>query len=188
LAGALRLNRAERTYLFSLAGKRDPDRDTIDPERLPSAALSCVETIGSPAYILDRTWTPQSWNAQAEQLFVGWLDQPGQRNLLHFIFLQPAARSLICAWEERARRVAAEFRADCSAHLSDPALRLLIDGLRQKSQAFARLWDEHGVLAREGGERTFNHPSAGFLRYEQVTFTLVDRADLKLTILVQMPR
>jgi transcriptional regulator with XRE-family HTH domain len=187
LAGALRLSRAERSYLFALARKRDPDRGTNDRERLPPAALSCVATIGSPAYILDRSWTPRSWNAQAARLFVGWLDQPGQCNLLHFIFLQPSARSLICEWDERARRVVAEFRADCSVHLNDPSLRLLIDGLRQESLEFARLWDEHGVLGREGGERTFNHPTAGFLRYEQITFNLVDRPDLKLTILVQMP-
>jgi hypothetical protein len=41
------------------------------------------------------------------------------------------------------------------------------------------------VLEREGGERTFNHPRQGFLRYEQVTFDLASHPDLKLTILVK---
>jgi hypothetical protein len=58
---------------------------------------------------------------KAECLFVGWPDQPGTRNLLRFIFLEAAARSRICVWEERARRVAAEFRATCSPHLHEPA-------------------------------------------------------------------
>jgi hypothetical protein len=57
-----------------------------------------------PAYLLDRSWTARAWNARAERLFTGWLDDP-ERNLLRFIFLAPAARSLICGWEERARRV-----------------------------------------------------------------------------------
>jgi len=184
LAAALRLGRAERAYLFELAGKRDPDRGGSDGDDLPRAALGCVETIGSPAYILDRSWNARSWNAQAERLFVGWLDQPGERNLLRFIFLQPSARSFICGWEQRARRVAAEFRADCSAHLHDPSLGLIIEELHRESPEFARLWDEHGVLGREGGERTFNHPTDGFLRYEQVTFNLTSRPDLKLTMLV----
>jgi transcriptional regulator with XRE-family HTH domain len=184
LAGALRLGRAERAYLFELAGKRDPDRGS-ETDQLPSAALTCVETIGSPAYVLDRCWNARSWNAKAEQLFVGWLDQPGERNLLRFIFLQPSARALICEWEQRARRVVAEFRAACSPHVNDPSLRQLIERLHRESEDFARFWDEHGVLEREGGARTFNHPKDGFLRYEQVTFTLTGYPDLRLTMLVR---
>jgi len=185
LAGVLRLGRAERAYLFELAGKRDPDQNRSDTDHLPSAALSCVETIQSPAYMLDRCWNARSWNARAERLFVGWLDQPGEANLLQFIFLQPSARALICEWEQRARRVAAEFRAACSAHLNDPSLRKLIERLHRESRDFARFWDEHGVLDREGGERTFNHPTDGFLRYQQVTFALAGYPDLKLTMLVR---
>jgi transcriptional regulator with XRE-family HTH domain/uncharacterized protein YdcH (DUF465 family) len=185
LADVLQLGRAERAYLFELAGKRDPDQSRSDTDQLPSAALRCVETIQSPAYMLDRCWNARSWNAGAQRLFVGWLDQPGERNLLHFIFLQPSARALICEWEQRARRVAAEFRAACSAHLNDPSLRELIERLHRDSAHFARFWDEHGVLDREGGERTFNHPTGGFLRYQQVTFTLAGYPDLKLTMLVR---
>jgi transcriptional regulator with XRE-family HTH domain len=185
LSDVLRLGRAERAYLFEVAGKRDPDQSRDDTDQLPSAALRCVETIQSPAYILDRCWNARSWNKKAERLFVGWLDQPGERNLLYFIFLQLSARALICEWEQRARRVAAEFRAACSSHLNDPSLRELIERLHRESADFARFWDEHGVLDREGGERTFNHPTDGFLRYQQVTFTLAGYPDLKLTMLVR---
>jgi transcriptional regulator with XRE-family HTH domain len=188
LAGALHLGRAERAYLFELAGKHDPDPGAGEADQLPAAALGCVETITSPAYILDRNWDARSWNKPAERLFVGWLDEPGDRNLLRFIFLQPAARAFICGWEERARRVVAEFRAGCSVYLDDPAVRQLIEALHQQSAEFARFWDAHGVLGREGGERTFNHPRDGFLRYEQVTFNLADRPDLKLTMLIRSAR
>ncbi|MGO8920784.1 MAG: helix-turn-helix transcriptional regulator [Stellaceae bacterium] len=185
LAKALRLGRAERAYLFDLAGKRDPDQGDGEIDLVPPAVLACLETIASPAYILDRSWTARGWNAKAERLFAGWLDRPGERNLLRYIFLEPSARALISGYEERARRVAAEFRADVSAHASDPAIRGLIEELRRQSRDFARFWDEHGVLGREGGERTFNHPADGFLRYEQVTFALASHPELKLTVLVQ---
>ncbi len=114
LASSLRLGRAERAYLFDIAGKRDPDQAADDANAsIAPAVLACVETIRSPAYILDRTWTARSWNAKARHLFAGWLDAPGEHryNLLRFIFLTPSARTLICDWEPRARRVAAEFRA-----------------------------------------------------------------------------
>ncbi|HVC63265.1 MAG TPA: hypothetical protein VND19_23240 [Acetobacteraceae bacterium] len=104
--------------------------------------------------------------------------------MLHFVFLEPAARSLICDWEVRARRVVAEFRAGCSTHVTDPALLTLIESLRRQSPEFAQFWNRYGVLEREGGERTFNHPLDGLLRYAQVTFNLAGRPDLKLTMLV----
>jgi transcriptional regulator with XRE-family HTH domain len=188
LAVALRLGRAEREYLFELAGRHDPAPDASEPGDLPPALPACVAAIGSPAYVLDRSWNARSWNDAAERLFTGWLDRPSghdpHRNLLRFIFLEPAAHSLICDWDCRARRVVAEFRAHCASHLEDRALRALIEELRQLSPEFAQMWEQHGVLGREGGERTFNHPTDGFLRYEQVTFELAGHADVKLTILV----
>lgn len=184
LAAALRLGRAERAYLFELAGKRDPDPGQDDAEAVPPPVLACVEAIAAPAYILDRAWTALSWNRAAERLFTGWLDGAASRNLLRFIFLEPAARSFICDYDDRARRVVAEFRAAISTHLGDQPIRGLVETLRRASPDFARLWDEQGVLGREGGARTFNHPTDGFLRFEQVTFDVAGRPDLKLTMLV----
>lgn len=92
---------------------------------------------------------------------------------------------MICDFGERARRVVAEFRSSLSAHFDDPAVRALLDDLRRESGAFARLWDAHGVVGREGGQRTFNHPTDGFVHYEQMSFNLASQPDLKLTILVE---
>lgn len=188
VANVLRLGRAERAYLFELAGKRDPDEHGAEGSPLPAAALACVATIRSPAYILDRYWNARAWNAPAERLFTGWLDRAGARNLLRFIFVEPEARGLIDPWEERARRVAAEFRAASGAYRHDKALGLLVATLRRDSPDFARFWDEQQVLGREGGARRFNHPRAGILRYEQVGFDLAAQPDFKLTILVSQSR
>ncbi len=193
LAEALRLSAAERAYLFELAGKRDPEADepaaTVEP---PVDLQTVVDMIGCPAYAMDRLGTARAWNKQAAHLFVGWLDkkprksQEGkhERNLLRYVFLEPAARKLIHGWEERASRVLAEFRADAGAHLTDDAVKAMIEELRAKSPLFARLWDAQAVLGREGGERTFDHPDDGFLRYRQIGFTLAARPDLKLVMLV----
>jgi transcriptional regulator with XRE-family HTH domain len=185
LSRVLQLGRAERAYLFDLAGKRDPDHGQDEPDVMSPAVVACVDVIHAPAYVLDRSWAARAFNKQAQRLFAGWLDAPEERNLLRFVFLNPAARSLICHWEERARRLVAEFRAASIAHFDEPPLRVLIATLRQESSDFARFWDEQVVLGREGGERTFNHPRDGFLRYEQVTFTVANQPDLKLTMLVQ---
>jgi len=185
LADALRFGHAERAYLFDLADRRDPDEGEGDADAAPAAALACLRAIDSPAYLLDRCWNALGWNAHAERLLAGWLGGGAERNLLRFIFLEPAARALIHDYDERARRVVAEFRANVGAHLEDAPVRALTEELRARSPLFARLWDGHGVLSREGGTRTFDHPGDGFVSYEQVTFNLASRPDLKLTILLR---
>ncbi|KXF75686.1 hypothetical protein ATN84_17020 [Paramesorhizobium deserti] len=184
LARALRLGRAERAYMFELAAKRDPDQTESETDHVPPAMLTCVNFIASPAYVLDRSWTARGWNADAERLFLGWLDGPGDKNLLRYIFLHPMARSLIRDYDNRARRVVAEFRADVSAHVDDPQIIRLIDELSASSEPFRRYWHERVVLEREGGERTFDHPEDGFSCFEQVSFALSGHPELKLAMLV----
>jgi hypothetical protein len=63
-------------------------------------------------------------------------------------------------------------------------MSLAFRDLHQDSSEFAHFWDAHAVLGREGGERRFNHPTKGALRFNQVTFNLSGRADFRLTMLV----
>jgi len=189
LARTLQLSPAERTYLFDLAGKRDPAARAPAPaSEVPAALAAAVRAIAAPAYVLDRQWNAVAWNALAGRLFIGWLDRssdkPGGRNLLRFIFLEPAARRLIRGWEERARRVLAEFRAECGAFADDRGMQSLAEELRARSAAFARLWEAHAVLGREGGLRQFNHPEDGPLAYEQAAFALAGRPEFKLVMLL----
>jgi transcriptional regulator with XRE-family HTH domain len=185
LARVMRLTTAERAYLFDLAGKRDPEAAPDSPlGDLPDGLQSLVAAIATPAYLLDRAWTALAWNEPAARLFVGWLDE-ADHNLLRYVFLHPGARALLIDWEERALRLAAEFRADHSRHLAAPETRALVDELRGKSPFFAHAWEAHAVTDREGGERTFNHPVDGFLRYEQITFLLARHQDVKLVVLTR---
>jgi transcriptional regulator with XRE-family HTH domain len=192
LAGALHLTPAERAYLFELAGKRDPSAPAAAPDGdgmdVPAALAQALASIDGPAYLLDRTWNARAWNPPAARLFVGWLDRPGDRNLLRYIFLSPLAPTLIPDWEHRARRVLAEFRADSSRHLDDPALHALVDDLSRRSPRFARWWTEHAVVERAGGGRRFDHPRDGRLDYEQIAFTMASRPDFTLVMLVARDR
>lgn len=183
------LTSAERAYVFDLGGKRDPHLgQTPGTGEIPVGLTAAVKAIAAPAYVIDKTWTALCWNAAAMHLFTGWLGKEsgpeGERNLLRFIFLNPHARTLIHDWDVRARRVAAEFRADYSHHLEAADLQALIAELSAKSPFFAESWHAHAVIEREGGTRTFNHPTDGFLRYEQLSFSLARHPDVKLVMLV----
>jgi transcriptional regulator with XRE-family HTH domain len=184
IAATLRLDRAARAYLFDLAGRRDPAPEPDFSDELPPALPACLAAIATPAYVLDRAWNFRDWNAAAADLFAGalvrWEPMP---NLLRFVFLDPNARALLPDWPTRARRVLAEFRADCAAHLEDPPVARLLADLRRDSTDFARLWELHGVTGREGGARGFAHPTLGVLRYDQTAFAVVGRPELKLVML-----
>jgi len=187
LAHGLQLSRAERAYLFELAGKLDPEWNQDNRENVPESVLACVDAIDGPAYILDRLWTARRWNDAAERLFVGWLDRGGEPNLLRFVFCHPKARSLICDWEERARRVGAELRAAKPSHVENNERDSHIDELHRESQDFAAFWASHGVLKREGGARMFNHPADGLLCYQQVSLNIASWPDFRLTMLIPAP-
>lgn len=186
LAHALGLSRAERAYLFELAGRHDPEAPV--PEVSPAAPASlvaAVQSIASPAYGLDRFWNACCWNAAAEALFAGWLDKGDRPNLLRFIFHDPAAQQLIPDWEARALRIVAEFRADFSHALNDPAMAALVSELTAESPLFARGWRRQAVLAREGGTRTFRNAAGMIEAYEQHTLVPADAPDHKLVILIR---
>jgi len=184
LANVLKFSAAERSYLFDLAGKRDPHGGSEAEPAAPAALLAALETVTGPAYVLDHLWNALGWNAAAAALFTGWLDGDNDRNLLHFIFLNPAACRLIADWETRARRVIAEFRIDYGHHLDEPAMQALVGRLTAESPFFAEAWHGHSVTGREGGLRRFDHPERGPLDYQQVTLNPTTRADLKFVILV----
>jgi transcriptional regulator with XRE-family HTH domain len=184
IAQALHLTGAERAYFFELARKRDPDTPAErEHDTLAGPLAAALDAIAGPAYVLDRNWLACGANPAARRLFERWLGGP-ERNLLRYVFLDPSARDLICDWETRARRLAAEFRADTARRTNDPELTALIEDLRRASPRFAEFWGNHGVLAREGGAREFNHPRDGMLRYQQITLIPAARPGLKLVMLV----
>jgi transcriptional regulator with XRE-family HTH domain len=186
MAEVLHLSAAERSYLFSLAERLDPQHDA-DAVDAGESLDDIVAAIDAPAYMLDRQWDAVAWNAHAAALFGGWLDvaaSPVRPNLLRFMFRAPAARGLIVDWDDRARRLVAEFRADIGKHASQPALASLIAELSRDSPEFNALWPLQDVVSREGGLRRFHHPSMGELSFNQVTLHLAKRHDLKLVMLL----
>jgi transcriptional regulator with XRE-family HTH domain len=96
LADALNLTRAERTYLFALAGRHDPaDPFAQAPGEAPPAIAALVGQLDWPAYGLDAAWTVCCANAAARRLFVGLFEGEDQPNLLRYVFTSPHARRLL---------------------------------------------------------------------------------------------
>lgn len=187
LAIALKLSKSERTYLFDMADRRDPQAHISDADTAPETLVNMLSSIQLPAYIMGRTWDLLAWNQPASDLFAGWLDQTNETdqrpNLMRFVFLNPVAKNFVVNWEMRARRLVAEFRADCRSRLEEPELKKLVNELALASPEFEQFWKQHDVLERQGGQREFNHPTLGLINYQQVTLRPVEQEQLKLVLL-----
>jgi transcriptional regulator with XRE-family HTH domain len=183
LADGLRLTAPERAYLFELTRRRDLSPPTVEADTVPDELLAVLRAATVPAYLLDRLWHVRGWNDPAARLFAPWFDS-GDTSLLRFVFLNPAARAFIWDWENRARRLVAEFRADTAHDPDDRGMQDLLDALRHDSPAFSRFWSDYVVLARSGGERVFNHPVDGTLRYRQVTLLPASHPSHKVVMLM----
>ncbi|BCL75081.1 transcriptional regulator [Jeongeupia sp. HS-3] len=190
LAIALRMDRSQRAYLFELAERHDPQQLRAEHDVSPGVLEAALRGFAGPAYVLGRRWDVLAWNTPAAHLFGEWLSatpsEGAPPNLLAFVFLDPAAKTLVVDWEIRARRLAAEFRADTRAIVDDGQLLELIARLSQASAEFAEYWRRHDVLERQGGERAFAHPDDGLLVYHQLSFKLIDHEALKLVLLTPL--
>lgn len=185
LADALRLTAAERAYLFELARQRDPMPPAAHaaPDAPPAELRALLLSLAPPAYLLDRLWHARCWNEAAARLFAPWFGG-GERCLLRYVFIDPGARSFVYDWEDRARRLLAEFRADTAHRPDDSEMQRIVADLLRQSPDFARFWNGHAVLTREGGLRRFNHPRDGLLVYQQITLIPAAQADHKVVVLL----
>lgn len=188
LAVMLRLTRSERAYLFEMADRRDPQESMPENDTPPPTLVELLDDIRAPAYLMGRYWDILGWNNAAAELFSGWLDAARQDhetppNMLRFVFLAPQARHFLIDWETRARRITAEFRADCRNRLDEPAMQRLVDELSAGSPDFERFWKLHDVLERQGGERGFLHPTHGEIHYKQVTLFPGEHEHIKFVML-----
>jgi transcriptional regulator with XRE-family HTH domain len=182
IATVLQLVPAERNYLFHLAGRIDPNRAADFESRL---VVSTVETfvlsLPSPAYLLDKYWTPLLWNTEASSLFSVWL-QGSESNLLRHVFLDPAARTFVVGWELRARQLVAQFRTDFANNVEDTKMLELVRELSEGSDVFRSAWTEQRVSFRDGDAKSYTHPQFGLLKFFQTTFLVAAEPSLKLVV------
>jgi transcriptional regulator with XRE-family HTH domain len=190
LAQGLNLTDAERAYLFEIARRLDPS--PAGPSVTVGQELAgLVRAIRTPAYVLDRYWNAIEWNPAAADLFRDWLRMPKKReppNLLRYVFLHPQARTFLLDWEDRTRRLVAEFRADSPRMVDDPRRSGLVEELTRASREFAQGWRSQRVLARDGGRRSFRVGKGQIRHFEQHILRVVRRPDLRMTVLVPAGR
>jgi transcription regulator MmyB-like protein len=107
---------------------------------------------------------------------------PEHRNVLWATFRVPKVRDSLVNWEEHARLVVGQFRAEAAAHPTDPRFSVVAEELAALSSEFRHWWTSHQVVRSAGGAQTFRHPDVGLLSTHLMQLRMIDRPSLKVVI------
>ena len=190
LARALRLSRAERDYLFQVAGHNAPTSVSA-PTHVAPALLRVLDRLDdTPALILSNLGETLVQNRLAEALFGDKSGYTGlARSEIYRWFTDPAER-LRYPEDDRDRQSRAQvanLRAAYGSMGPKSQAGELVRALQAASPEFAALWDQHEVGKRFADHKTLIHPELGGIEVDcQVLFT--EDQSQALLVLTAAPR
>lgn len=189
IAKALSLSPEERRHLFILAEKQIPAiPSTLDQEISPELRRAVMNLDPHPAFVLGPRWDILAWNRAADYMYgISRMTPPHGRNRIWRVFAQLDGRLDLPGWEQYARGMLAEFRADAARHAGDPAFEELIQDLLRMSPQFRDWWPHHDVQNVMERHKVIQHPELGSLEFELLTFQIPDDPDMKLTLYSASP-
>ena len=182
LGRALMLDAMELAHLRALAGTGG--RPPFEREAVPDTSRRLVESLPEPAYLTGQRWDMLAWNAATVTLFGDFFRlEVGDRNILHWMLTDPAARSLFGdGWADEVLRMVSLFRAAHDLWAGDAAFAALVCRLRAGCREFDGWWAAHGIAAPVAGTKRLYHPSLGAQHFDYASFQANDDPALKLTL------
>lgn len=184
LAEVLRLDPAERRYLFQLTGRECAD---IDPATKPEVSQSLQRMldalIDQPAYILGRRWDVLCWNRASEIVFGDYSKLAGdERNSIYMLFGNADHRHLLLEWYELLPVALGMFRAENAAYVGNPDYQRLVGKLMASSPEFRYFWQKQDVSGYSPLKKWIQHATAGRMVFEYSSFTADDQSGAKLVV------
>jgi len=185
IARALRLDANERRHLFMLGMRQPPAEPEPAEAVIPPALQAFLDLQGaSPAYVTDQRLNIVAWNKAACLIYGDYAAMTArERNSVWRTFTSPYVRELLREhWEEHARHRLAQFRANYGKFVGDPWWLELIEDLNRESAEFREWWPRHDVLSGPEGRKINDHPQAGRLVFDQLSFLVSESPHLTVTI------
>lgn len=197
VAKALRMDDAEREYLYRLAHQAAGSAATSRragkpaPAWRPSPSIqwfldsmqSAVAMIGNGRTDL-LAWNPLAGALMHEMLATATTTPP---NFARFIFLEPVARRFYPDWEAIAGINVAQLRTEAGRDPHSKPLHDLVGELSTRSDHFRTLWGRHDVWEHQSGVKRFHHHAVGDLTLHFNGLDLVGQAGVQLTVLTAEP-
>lgn len=183
---ALMLTDTEREHLFMLGLGRPPEVRYQPVAGVNPRLQRVLDSLdASPAIIKTPTWEVVAWNRAATVALTDYSTlPPGQRNILRFLFGDPAVRARQDNWESVARFVVGTFRADVARAGLASEVADLVDDLCRTNPEFDRMWRENQVFGHGDAEnvKRLRHPEFGMIEMEYSLFAVDGRPDLSMIV------
>ncbi|MBF4997311.1 helix-turn-helix domain-containing protein [Nocardia sp. BSTN01] len=181
VARALGLDEVSHRHLRRLAdlplGDRAEAADSVGEDVL----MLLEHLLPAPAVVLNSRFDYVAWNDAHSTLFCDASRLPtDRRNALWATFMVPAVRESLVDWDEQARSVIAQFRAEAALRPADGRSDELVAELISHSPEFACWWAAHEVRRGDARSCVFRHPQAGEVRTRLVQLRLVAQPWFKL--------
>ncbi|MEQ4523647.1 MULTISPECIES: helix-turn-helix transcriptional regulator [Actinomycetes] len=184
VARTLRLDDAERDYLFNLAGhrsdgRRRPPRATVRP----GVTRMIGALVDQAAFVLGPRMEVLTGNDLTWALIHDFPAEPDDRqNLLRWLLTDPTAKDLYLDWAVVVSEMVGVLHLESSAHPKDAAIAALVGDLATTSAEFRTWWADPRPQGRTSGTKRFAHPVAGPLTIDWEAFTLPDEPTQTLFI------
>ncbi|MFD4540256.1 helix-turn-helix transcriptional regulator [Streptomyces bauhiniae] len=185
LVRALRLDEAQRAYLYELAGQAPAAPRRRSAQRVRPSVRRMLDGLGHlPALVLGRHDDILAWNAAAAALYLDFGTLPArERNYIRLLFLDPVMRSLYVDWEDAGRISAARLRMETAGNPDDPRLAELVGELSVRSPEFRAWWNGRIVTDLTHGSKRYRHPLVGALTLDCDTWTSPGDPDIMFMVL-----
>ncbi|MFC7374754.1 helix-turn-helix transcriptional regulator [Brachybacterium sp. GCM10030268] len=186
LARALRLSADERDYLYRVAGHPAPERMPQEDYVAPQLMRVLDRLQDTPALILSALEEALVQNGPATALFgstghlTGW-----ERSAIYRWFADPShGRAMYPAsdHERQSRAQVASLRAAYGAWGPRSRAAELAALLRERSDEFARLWEEQIVAQRFADHKVLLHPQLGEIEVDCQALFTEDRSQVLLVL------
>jgi transcriptional regulator with XRE-family HTH domain len=183
VAGALRLDDAERLHLFDLARPDSATRLTSSPGLIRPSVQRTLDAFTGMALVRNRRWDYLAANTLGRAVYAEIFDgRTGPPNHVRYVFLDDRSRDFFDDWPAVAHDTARILRSEAGRDPRDPGPEELVEELSQTSAEFRAVWAQHDVRLPAAGLHRFHHPLVGNL--DLVFEAAALRADPGLTLLL----
>ena len=165
IARTLRLDQAEQTHLYHLAGLQ-PGPALPDRHPIPTEIQTILDALSPlPAVVSNDRFDLLRWNTAYQALFPGLtLDPSGRRNSLWCTVTVPKCCNAFVNRAQELPRMVAVLRSGYGRHLGEPYWEDFIRDLLEASPEFARMWAQQDVAAHTTQVKVFRHAGVGEVR------------------------
>ncbi|MFB8180628.1 helix-turn-helix transcriptional regulator [Streptomyces sp. NPDC055966] len=185
LSGALRLEPAERSHLFQLAGAAAPPAARLVRQARPQVARLLERLPATAAIVTDAAYGVVAWNPAARALLGDDLARH-TTNLARRRFLGTGQTYETSSTREFGAVAVARLRRAAERYPQDPQLTLLLEELHAQSTEFRRIWQTHPVHAPGHRAKTLDHPELGRLQLN-CDVLLVPEDDQEVVLITGAP-